>query len=140
MAFFLIPSMVFGLLDQLQIVWQLYLIELKDFDMSGATRGMVLWGMLVFFTVVRLMGFQVRYLAFFLFFSGIDNFGWFWRGILPKNIQLMLEFLKAPFLFLHFSYYILMAFLMILFAILLSLLMILLFTLSVIRNLICGKN
>ena len=30
-----------------------------------------------------------------------------------KNIQLMLEFLKAPFLVLHFSYYTLMAFLMI---------------------------
>ena len=32
--------------------------------------------------------------------------GWFWMGSLHKNIQLMLEFLKAPFLVQHFSYYI----------------------------------
>ena len=47
-------------------------------------------------------------------------------GSLHKNIQLMLEFLKAPFLVLHFSYYTLMAFLMMLSMILLSMLMILL--------------
>ena len=39
---------------------------------------------------------------------------WFWMGNLHKNIQLMLEFLKGPFLVLHFSYYTLMAFLMML--------------------------
>ena len=33
-------------------------------------------------------------------------------GRLHKNIQLMLELMKAPFLVLHFSYYILMTFLM----------------------------
>ena len=33
-------------------------------------------------------------------------------GSLHNNIQLMLEFLKAPFLVLHFSYYISMTFLM----------------------------
>ena len=33
---------------------------------------------------------------------------------LHKNIQLMLEFLKGPFLVLHFSYYTLMTFLMML--------------------------
>ena len=54
---------------------------------------------------------------------------------LHKNIQLMLEFLKAPFFVVHFSYYILMTFLMMLFVILLSMLMILLTTLSVIRHL-----
>ena len=59
---------------------------------------------------------------------------------LHKNIQLMLEFLKAPFLVLHFSYYTIMAFLMILSVILLSMLMILLSTLSVIRHLICGNK
>ena len=32
-------------------------------------------------------------------------------GNLHKNIHLMLEFLKAPFLVLHFSYYTLMTFL-----------------------------
>ena len=39
-----------------------------------------------------------------LFFSAIDGFGWFWMGNLHKNIHVMLEFLKAPVLTLHFSY------------------------------------
>ena len=56
-----------------------------------------------------------------------------------KNIQLMLEFVKALFLILHFSYYTLMTFLMMLSVILLSMLMILLSILSVIRHLICGN-
>ena len=60
-------------------------------------------------------------------------------GNLYKNIQLMLDF-KALFLVLHFSYYILMTFLMMLYVILLSMQMILLSTLSVIRHLICGNN
>ena len=46
----------------------------------------------------------------------------------------MLEFLKAPFLALHFSYYILMNFLSMLSVILLSMLMILLLILSVIDD------
>ena len=61
-------------------------------------------------------------------------------GSLHKNIQLMLEFLKAPFLVLHFSYYRLMTFLMTLSVILQSMLMILFSIRSVIRHLICGKN
>ena len=61
-------------------------------------------------------------------------------GSLHKNIQLMLEFLRAPFLVLHFSYYTLMTFLMMLSVTLLSFLMILLFILSVIGHLICGNN
>ena len=60
-------------------------------------------------------------------------------GSLDKNIQLMVEFLKAPPLVLHFSYYTLMTFLM-LSVILLSMLMILLSILSVIRHLICDNN
>ena len=46
--------------------------------------------------------FQVRYLALFLLFLVIGGFEWFWMGRLHKNIQLMLEFLKAlgPTLFL----------------------------------------
>ena len=51
----------------------------------------------------------------------------------------MLEFSKAPFLFLHFSYYTLMIFLMIS-VILLSMLMILLTILSVSSHLIFGNN
>ena len=56
------------------------------------------FGMLVFFTNVSLMEFQVRYLALFLLFSVIDSFKWFWMESLHKKIQLMLEFLKAPIL------------------------------------------
>ena len=68
--FFLILSMVLGLLDQLLIFSQLYLIELL-----GLFRGLELlelwlliyprlftgFGMLVFFTNLSLMKFQVRY-------------------------------------------------------------------------------
>ena len=51
--------------------------------------------MLVFFiNLLSLMEFQVRYLAWFLLFSVIDSFKWFWMGSVHKNIQLMLEFLK----------------------------------------------
>ena len=52
----------------------------------------------------------------------------------------MLEFLKASFLVLYFSYYTLMTFLVMLSLILLSMLMILLSILSVNRHLICGNN
>ena len=96
--------------------------------------------MLVFFTNLSLMEFQVK--IFGLIFSLLSK-----RQLqvvlmesLHKNIQLMLEFLKALFLVLHFSYYKLMAFLMMLSAILLSVLMILLSILSVIRHLISGNN
>ena len=61
-------------------------------------------------------------------------------GNIHKNIQLMLEFLKAPFLVLHFSYYILMTFLMMLSVVLLPMLMILLSVLSVIMHRICANN
>ena len=86
------------------------------------------------------MQFFFRYLALFLLFSVIDDFKWFWMESLHKNIQLMLEFLKAPFLVLHFSYYTLMIFLTMLSVMLLSMLMTLLSILSVIGHLICGNN
>ena len=84
---FLISSMVLGLLDQLQIFSQLYLIELL-----GILTGMgllELWDliyprhftgfvMLVFFTNLCFMKFQVGYLALFLFFSVKDGFKCFW--------------------------------------------------------------
>ena len=96
--------------------------------------------MLVFFTNLSLMEFQVRYLVLFGLFSVIDSFERFWMESLHKNIQLMLEFLEALFLVLHFSNYTLMNFLAMLSVILLSMLMILLSILSVIRHLICGNN
>ena len=58
---------------------------------------------------------------------------------LHKNMQLILEFVKALFLVVKFSYYTLMIFLMILSVILLSMQMILLSTLSMIRHLIEWK-
>ena len=120
----------------------------RVFNRSGATRAVALdiskvlteFGMLVFFTNLSLMEFQVRYLALFLLFLVIGGFGLFRMGNLHKNIQLMLVFLKGLFLVLHFSYYTLMTFLMMLSVILLSMLMILLSTLNVIRHLICGNN
>ena len=96
--------------------------------------------MLVFFTKLSPIELHVRCLFLFLLFSVIDDFKWFWMESHHKNIQLMLEFLKAPFLVLHFSYYTLMTFLMMLSVILLSMLMILLSALNVIRHLICGNN
>ena len=79
-------------------------------------------------------------MALFLLFSVIDGFELFWMESFHKNIQLILEFLKALFLVQQFSCYTLMIFLMILSIILVSMLMILLSVLSVIRHLICGNN
>ena len=45
--------------------------------------------MLVFFTNLSVMEFQVRYLALFFLFSGIDDFEWFCMESLHKNIQLL---------------------------------------------------
>ena len=67
-------------------------------------------------------------MALFLLFSVIGSFEWFRMGDLHKNIQLMLELLKAPFMLLHFSYYTLMTFLIMLSVILLSMLMIQLYS------------
>ena len=66
-------------------------------------RCLIEFGMLVFFTNLRLMEFL---------FSVIGGLGWFSMGSFLKNIQLMLDFHKGPFLVLHFSYYTLMTFLM----------------------------
>ena len=86
-SFFLNSSMVLGLLDQLPIFSQLYLIELL-----GLLTGLgllELWhliypklltgfDMLVFFTNLSFMEFQERYLGLFLLFSVIDDFEGFW--------------------------------------------------------------
>ena len=132
--------MVSGIL-QLQILWKLYLIELlrllmglelfelKHLIYSRFSTGFGMW---VFFINLILMVFQVEHLALFRLFSVIDDFKWHWMGNRRKNIQFMLVFLKAPFLVRHFSYFILMTFLVVLSLILLSMLMVLLFTVSVI--------
>ena len=120
----------------------------RAFNKSGATRAVALdiskaltgFGMLVHFTNLSLMEFQVGYLTIILLFSVIDCFEWFWMESLHKNNQIILEFLKAPFVVLHFFCCILMTFLMTLSVILLSMLIILLSILTVIRHLICGNN
>ena len=148
-TFFLISSKVLGLLDQLQIFSQLYLIEflglLTDLGLLELwhliyPRLLTGFGMLVYFTNLSLMEFEVRYLVLFLLFPVIDGFLRFWMESLYKNIQLMLEFLKGPFSVLHLSCCISVTFLMMLSVILLSMLIILLSILSVIRHLICGNN
>ena len=96
--------------------------------------------MLVFFPKLSIVEFQVRYLALSLLFSIIGSFRWLWISSDQKNIQLMLEFLKAPFLVLYFSCYTSMTLLIMLSVILLSILMILLSILSLIKHLICGNN
>ena len=81
---------------------------------SGATQAVALdtskalheFGMLVFFTNLSLMEFQVSYLTLFLLFLVKGGFGLFWIGNLHKNIQLMLVFFKGLFLVLHFLRYI----------------------------------
>ena len=68
---------------------------------------------------------------------------WLWVILDGKSSQeypVNVEFFKALFLVLHFSYYTLMTFLMMLSVILLSMLMIILCTICVIRHLICGNN
>ena len=83
--FFLISSMVLGLFDQLQIFSQLYLIELRRVLTSLGLlelwhliypRLLAGFGMLVFFTNLSLMEFQVRYFALLHLFSVIDGFEW----------------------------------------------------------------
>ena len=87
------------------------LLELWHLTYSRLLTGFAL---LVFFTNLSLMKFQVRYWALFLLSSvmtALSSSGW----KVFKNIQLMLKFLKALFLVLYFSYYTLMTILTMLF-------------------------
>ena len=136
--------MVSGILDQLQVFWQLYLIEL-----FGGYSNCATWyiqgfrqelGVLVFFTNSGFMEFHVGYVASFHLFSLIDGFTWFRVGSPHKNIQLMLESLKVQFLVIYSSYYTLKTFLMMMPVILLSVLLILLSTVIISRYVICVNN
>ena len=121
----------------------------RDFNRSGVTQA-VAFDIFIAYDMFWLagllhkrnsyMGFQVRYLVVFCLFLVIDDFEWFRMGSLHKNIQFMLESLKALFLVQRLSYYTIMTFLMILSAILLSMLMILPTTISVVKNLICDSS
>ena len=107
------------MIELLGLLTGLGLLELWHLIYPRLLTGFV---MLVFFTNLSLMEFQVK--IFGLIFSLLSK-----RQLqvvlmesLHKNIQLMLEFLKTLFLVLHFSYCTLMAFLMMLSVILLSML------------------
>ena len=88
--------MVLGLLNQMLIFSQ-YLIELLGL-LTGLgllelwhliyPRLLTGFGMLVFFINLRLMEFQVRYLALFLLFSVIDDFNFFllYTNDLPDDV------------------------------------------------------
>ena len=93
--------------------------------------------MLVFLTNLGHGEFQVRYLALFILSSVVDSFQSFWIESLHRSIQSVLEFLKGPFLALHFSCCISMTFLIVLYVVLVSMLMIPISILGVIRYLIC---
>ena len=138
--------MVLSSLDQLQMFYQLHLIDLLGpltnlgllkVEHLIYPRLSIGFGMQFSLSVMEL---QVRHLVLFLLFSVIDSFGWFWMGSLHKSIQLMLEFVKVPLVVLHFPYYTLMTFLIVISVILLSMLMKLPSTVSVITHLICGSN
>ena len=125
------------LIELLGLLTDLGLLELWHLIYPRLLTG---FGMQVFFTNSSLVEFQVRYSVLFLLFSVIVGFEWFKMESLHKNIQLMLEFLNAPFLVLNISYYRLMTLQTMLSVVLLSILMVLLSVLSFIRHLICGNN
>ena len=118
MAYFLISSMVLGLLNQLQIFWQLYLIEvlghLRDLELLEPFGR-------VWQTVLL---------------HKLKSY-----GILGQIFGFILSFLSDDHYYYYFSYYsTLMNFLMMLSAILLSMLMILFSALGLIRHLTGGNN
>ena len=90
------------------------------FNMSGATRAVALNISKVFDRVWHAgllhkhKSYRVLGQMFGLISSCLNNrqLPVFWMENLHKNIQLMLEFIKGPFLVLHFSYFTLMIFLM----------------------------
>ena len=137
--------MILGLLNQMQIFLQLYLIELSTFNRPVAPELLHFYSRLsigvdILFTNLRFMEFWGRYLILFHLFSVIDCFKRALDGKSSQNIPLLMEFLKASFLLQPFFYYTFMTFLMMLSVILLSMLMILISTLSVNSHLICDNN
>ena len=95
---FLLSNMVLGLLDHLQTFWQLYLTELLGLLTD---LGLLKQWHAGFLRRLKSYEIQFRYLTLLRLFSVIDGFECFRMEIRHKNIQLMLEFLKAPFLVLN---------------------------------------
>ena len=89
-------------------------------DISKAFERVLHTGVLLY--KLKSYGISGQIFGLFLLFSVMDGFEWFWMESLHKNIHLILEFLKAPFLVLHFSCYTLMTFLTMSSVILLSML------------------
>ena len=147
MAFFLISSLFLGFLDHLQIFWPVVSDRsAKAFNMFGATWTAALDITKAFDRVhhVVILYKLKFYRIFGQIFGAISSFVrpfWVVLHVLCKNIPLiMVEFLKGPFLVMHFSYYTWMTFLMMLSVIMLYMLMILLSTVSVIWHLVCGNS
>ena len=145
--------MVLGLLDQLLIFSQLYLIELLGL-LTGLgllelwhliyPRLLTEFGMLVFFTNVSLNGISGQIVGLISSFLINGRLRVVQDGESPQEYPVnagVLQGLKSSsFLVVHFSYYTVIIFLMMLSVILLSMSMILLSILSVIGYLICGNN
>ena len=78
----------------------------RSFKKSGATRAVAFNISKAFDRVshadvlhkLKCSGISGQILALFLLFSVIDDFEFFWMESFHKNIQLMLDFLKGPFL------------------------------------------
>ena len=88
----------FFLIQLLELLIGAGLLELEQLIYPKRSTG---FGMLVFINSI-LIKFQAWNLPLFHPFSVIDGLECFWIGILGKNIELMLEFLKARFLFCFF--------------------------------------
>ena len=100
MAFFSDFHMVLGLLESTADLLTVVSDRIaRGFNRSGATRDVALdisklftgFGMLVFFTNLIQMEYQLRYLTLFLFFSIIDSFSWFWMESIQKYIRRISE-------------------------------------------------
>ena len=86
----------------------------RAFNRPGATRALALDISNAFDKVWhagllhKLKSFRISSQTFGIIYSFLSNrgFEWFWMGSLHKNIQLVLEFVKAPFLVIHFLLYI----------------------------------
>ena len=113
--------MVLGLLDQLQIFLQLYLIELLGLlTVLGllklrhliCPRFLTGFGMLVFFTSLSFSEISGQIFDLISSFLSKRRLRVVLHGKSSREYPVKLEFLKVPFLVLHFSYYTLTTFLM----------------------------